>query len=132
MRQCIDKGSFIEMASLRQFFSLELSSKSVHFIQQPVCYSLTRPSSVCRSQNNFRYLSKLGSQSDRVAGGCSLATHSGAFSEIPESLTASGCSSLKSRARILKNAVRCYMLSIQPRYNAVIATGEGHARFSRI
>ena len=35
-------------------------------------------------------------------------------------------------ARISKNFVRRYMLSVRPRYGAVIAAGDGHVRFWRI
>ena len=50
------------------------------------------------------------------------------FSAISESSTAAGCSTLR-WARIPKNVVRRYVLSIRPRYDAVIAAGESHVRF---
>ena len=37
--------------------------------------------------------------------------------------------SIKKGRGILKNIVRCHMLLVRPRYEAVIATGESHVRF---
>ena len=54
--------------------------------------------------------------------------HLGSFSATFESSTASGCSPLRMGSDH-KNVVRRYMLSIRPRYDAVIAAGESHARF---
>ena len=45
-----------------------------------------------------------------------------------ESSTASGCSPL-TMERITKNVVRRHMLLVQPRYESVIAAGEGHLCF---
>ena len=50
-------------------------------------------------------------------------THPGSFSATSESLTALGCSTLRMAADP-KNVVQRYVLSIPPRYDAVIATGE--------
>ena len=47
-------------------------------------------------------------------------THPGSFRAISESLTALGCSLLRMGADP-KNGVRRYVLSIRPRYDAVIA-----------
>ena len=54
--------------------------------------------------------------------------HPGSFSATSEYSTASGCSPL---IMGLDSQVCCgrYMLLIQPRYDAVIAAGESHARF---
>ena len=49
-------------------------------------------------------------------------------SAISESLTASGCSLLRMGVDS-KNVVRCHMHLVQPRYEAVIAAGEGHVCF---
>ena len=46
----------------------------------------------------------------------------GSFSATSESLTALGCSPLKMAAD-RKNVVQLYVLSIPPRYDAVIAAG---------
>ena len=45
--------------------------------------------------NKPRLFSKPGSQSDRAAVGCALATHLGSFSATSEYLIVSGCSPLR-------------------------------------
>ena len=55
-------------------------------------------------------------------------THPGSFSATSESLTALGCSPLRMPADP-KNVVQRYVLSIPPRYDLVIAAGEGHALY---
>ena len=55
-------------------------------------------------------------------------THPGSFSATSESLTALGCSPLR-MAVDPKNVVQRYVLSIPPRYDAVIGAGEVHALY---
>ena len=60
--------------------------------------------------------------------GWALVMHPGSFSATSESLTALGCSPLRMAADP-KNVVQRYILSIPPRYDVVIAAGEGHALY---
>ena len=55
-------------------------------------------------------------------------THPGSFNATLESLTALCCSPLR-MASDLKNVVQRYVLSIPPRYDAVIAAGGVHALY---
>ena len=60
--------------------------------------------------------------------GWALVMHPGSFSATSESLTALGCSTLRMAADP-KNVVQRYVLSSPPRYDVVIAAGEGHALY---
>ena len=74
VRPCIDKGSFLKMTSFRRLVSLEFLPKSVHFL------SLSGEAIECVPKlNKPRLFSKPGSQSDRAAVGCALATHPKSF-----------------------------------------------------
>ena len=95
VRQWVDKGSFLKMTSFRQLVFtqvLVLISSLRPITGMP---SLTRQSSVCRSQNKPRKFSKPGSQYNRAVVGWALGRHTRSFSATLESSTAPGCSPLR-------------------------------------